>query len=156
MTDYFNYGFDEFTWASYCLKQESLRKEIADQKKQMEDMQNFLGMPGAISVPGMPIAPAGAPAAVPPMNGLVDMPPDLQQMMQQMMAQGMDPSQMDFNTFSQMLSGGSGNMGAQGYGQQGQPGQQGQNSQQMGYGYSGGNTGTGNRNQGGRGQGRRW
>jgi len=33
MTDYFNYGFDEFTWASYCLKQESLRKEITDQKK---------------------------------------------------------------------------------------------------------------------------
>ncbi|MCJ1433360.1 cleavage polyadenylation factor subunit fip1 [Xylographa pallens] len=164
MTDYFNYGFDEFTWASYCLKQESLRKEITDQKKQMEDMQNFLGMPGAMPVPGMPIVPAGLPPAVPPMGGIGDMPSDLQQMMQQMMAQGMDPSQMDFNTFSQMLSGGGGNMGAQGYpqtqqgqqNQQGQQGQQGQNSQQMGYGYGGGNAGAGNRNQGGRGQGRRW
>ena len=165
MTDYFNYGFDEFTWASYCLKQESLRKEITDQKKQMEDMQNFLGMPGAMPVPGMPIIPGGLAAAVPSMGGMGDMPPDLQQMMQQMMAQGMDPSQMDFNTFSQMLSGSGGNMGAQGYSQQaqqgqqsqqGQQGQQGQNSQQMGYGYSGGNAGAGNRNQGGRSQGRRW
>ncbi|MCJ1381120.1 cleavage polyadenylation factor subunit fip1 [Xylographa soralifera] len=165
MTDYFNYGFDEFTWASYCLKQESLRKDITDQKKQMEDMQNFLGMPGAMSVPGMPIVPAGLPAAVPSMGGMGDMPPDLQQMMQQMMAQGMDPSQMDFNTFSQMLSSGGGNIGAQGYpqqgqqvqqSQQGQQGQQGQSSQQMGYGYGGGNAGAGNRNQGGRGQGRRW
>ncbi|MCJ1283240.1 hypothetical protein MMC26_002568 [Xylographa opegraphella] len=165
ITDYFNYGFDEFTWASYCLKQESLRKEITDQKKQMEDMQNFLGMPGAMPVPGMPIVAAGLPAAVPPLGGLGDMPPDLQQMVQQMMAQGMDPSHIDFNTFSQMLSGGGGNMGAQGYAQQtqqgqqnqqGQQGQQGQNPQQMGYAYGGGNSGAGNRNQGGRGQGRRW
>ena len=149
-TDYFNYGFDEFTWASYCLKQETMRKEIADQKKQMEEMQSLLGMPGAM--PGLPGAAAGMQPAMPSMGGIADMPPDLQQMMQQMMAQGVDPSQMDFNTFTQMMSGGQGGMGGgQGFGQQGQ------NQQQMGYGYSGGQgAGGGNRNQGGRGGGRRW
>ncbi|KAL9129699.1 MAG: hypothetical protein Q9175_007225, partial [Cornicularia normoerica] len=65
MTDYFNYGFDEFTWASYCLKQSSLRKEVTDSKKQMEEMQNFLSMPSAM--PGMPGAPGGAPPGMPPM-----------------------------------------------------------------------------------------
>ena len=150
-TDYFNYGFDEFTWASYCLKQDTLRKEIVDQKKQMEDMQSFLGMPGAM--PGMPGPTAGAPAGMPPMGGIGDMPPDLQQMMQQMMTQGMDPSQMDFNTFQQMMSAGHGVFGGGlGLGQQGQNQQQ-----QMGYGYGGGQgAGGGNRNQGGRGGGRRW
>lgn len=149
-TDYFNYGFDEFTWASYCLKQETMRKEIADQKKQMEEMQSLLGMPGAM--PGMPGAAPGMQPAMPSMGGIADMPPDLQQMMQQMMAQGVDPSQMDFNTFTQMMSGGQGGMGGgQGFGQQGQ------NQQQMGYGYGGGQgAGGGNRNQGGRGGGRRW
>lgn len=55
INDYFNYGFDEFTWASYCLKQQSLRKDINDQKTQMEDMQAFLsgGLPG-MPVPGGP------------------------------------------------------------------------------------------------------
>lgn len=116
----------------------------------MEEMQNFLGMPGAM--PGMPGPAAGAQAVMPPMGGMSDMPPDLQQMMQQMMASGMDPSQMDFNTFTQMMLGGQGGMGGgQGFGQQGQ------NQQQMGYGYGGGQGGgAGNRNQGGRGGGRRW
>lgn len=27
-TDYFNYGFDEFTWAAYCAKQTNLRNEF--------------------------------------------------------------------------------------------------------------------------------
>jgi len=27
-SDYFNYGFDEFTWAAYCAKQTNLRKEF--------------------------------------------------------------------------------------------------------------------------------
>ncbi|MCJ1472435.1 cleavage polyadenylation factor subunit fip1 [Lambiella insularis] len=150
-TDFFNYGFDEFTWASYCLKQESLRKEVVDQKRQMDEMQSLLGMPGAMPGPGMPMLPAAA--AVPSMGGSADMPPELQQMMQSMMAQGFDPSQVDFNTFASMMAGNQANMGGQGYGQQGQ---QGQNTQQMGYGHFGNNSGGGNRNQGGRGQGRRW
>ena len=158
MTDFFNYGFDEFTWASYCLKQETLRKEVVDQKKQMEDMQNFLAMPGGAAGGGaMPSMPGMPNAAVP---GMPDMPPELQQMMQQMMASGMDPSQMDFNSFSQMMAGaGQAAMGGQAYGQQAQ--QQQQQQQQMGYGYGAGGGGGGgqggNRGQGGaRGHNRRW
>ena len=154
MTDYFNYGFDEFTWASYCLKQDSLRKEVSDQKKQMDEMQSFLGMPGGLPVPGMP-GPAGAQAAMPPLAGPADLPPEMQQMMQQMMSQGMDPSQMDFSTFAQMMQGAPGGMGGQGFGQQAQ------SQQQMGYGFGAtgagpGATGGNNRNQSsGRGQNRR-
>ena len=157
MTDYFNYGFDEFTWASYCLKQGSLRKEVIDSKKQMEEMQNFLSMPSAM--PGMPGAPGGAPPGMPPMGGPTDMPPEMQQMMAQMMSQGMDPTQLDPATFMQMMQGAQGGTGAadpnQSFGGQGF-GQQGQN-QQMGYGYGGGGGGGGGggRNQGGRGN-RRW
>lgn len=151
MTDYFNYGFDEFTWASYCLKQGALRKEVTDSKKQMEDMQSFLSMPSAM--PGISGAPGGAPPGMPPMGGPADMPPEMQQMMAQMMAQGMDPTQMDPATFMTMMQGAQGggggdsnqNFGGQGFGQQGQ-------NQQMGYGYGGGG---GGRNQGGRGN-RRW
>jgi pre-mRNA 3'-end-processing factor FIP1 len=93
MTDYFNYGFDEFTWALYASKQDSLRSEYdqskvaENQKKMMEDMNMMMmgGMPGMAGVPGGPAA----------MGGMDGMPAEMQQMMQQMMAQGMDPSQMD-------------------------------------------------------------
>jgi Fip1 motif len=27
-SDYFNYGFDEFTWAAYCSKQTNIRKDF--------------------------------------------------------------------------------------------------------------------------------
>ena len=155
MTDFFNYGFDEFTWASYCLKQTNMRKDVTDSKQQMEEMQNFLAMPsGMPPIPGMPAPPGGTASAMPAMGGPTDIPPEMQQMMQQMMAQGMDPTQMDPATFMQMMQGAaagangdsSQNFGTQGYGQQNQ------NQQQMGYGFGGG----GGRNQGGRGQGRRW
>lgn len=146
MTDYFNYGFDEFTWASYCLKQDSLRKEILDSKKQMEDMQSFLGMPGGIStIPGMPGQVGGAQPNM-AMGNPADIPPEMQQMMAQMMAQGLDPTQMDPATFMQMMQGGqAGANGVQGQsfgGVQGF-GQQGQNSQQMNFGYGTGGVGSG-------------
>ena len=153
MTDYFNYDFDEFTWASYCLKQETLRKDVADSKKQMEEMQNFLGMPGGL--PGMPGMPGAATGGMPNMGGSGDMPPEMAQMMQQMMASGMDPSQMSPDIFMQyMMQGTAGQAGMAGYGQQGQ------GQQQMGYGYggAGGGGGTGGGGGGGgrgRGQGRR-
>ncbi|KAL8822681.1 MAG: hypothetical protein Q9191_006588 [Dirinaria sp. TL-2023a] len=138
MTDYFNYGFDEFTWASYCLKQESVRKEVADSKKQMDDMQSFLAMPGGMA--GMPGAASGA---MPNIGAPADMPPEMAQMMQQMMATGMDPSQMSPEMFMQYMmqggqnAGGQGGMGgAQGYGQQGQ-------GHQQNYGYGGGGSGGG-------------
>ena len=156
MTDFFNYGFDEFTWASYCLKQKDLQKEVSDSKKQMEEMQNFLSMPsGMPPMPSMPVPPPGAQPGMPSMGGAAEFPPEMHQMMAQMMSQGMDVQQMDPASFMQMMQAGavgapdpSQNFGGQGYGQQGQ------NQQQMGYGYGGGGTGAG-RNQG-RGQGRRW
>ena len=153
MTDYFNYGFDEFTWASYCLKQSSLRKEVADSKKQMDDMQNFLSMPGAI--PTMPGLPGGAQPGLPPMGGPGDIPPEVQQMMAQMMAQGIDPMQMDPTMFMQQMGQGGGVNGNQGQNFAGAQGfsQPGQNQQQMGFGF--GAAGAGGRNQGGRGQNRR-
>ena len=121
----------------------------------MEEMQSFLGMPGGMPMPGMP-GPAAAQVGMPSLGGSGDLPPEMQQMMQQMMAQGMDPSQMDFSTFTQMMQGASAGMSAQGFG--GPAGPQGQ-GQQMGYGYGagsgGGGASGGNRNQGGRGQNRR-
>jgi len=43
VTDYFNYGFDEFTWTAYCQKQEGLRDEFSPQKM-MEQMMLMSGM----------------------------------------------------------------------------------------------------------------
>lgn len=150
MTDYFNYGFDEFTWASYCLKQSTLRKEVADTKKQTTDLQSFLtgGMPGMPSLSG---ASAGPPV-VPSMTGPSEMPPEMQQMFQSMMAQGMDPMQMDPAQMMQMMQGGQMGDLSQAFGGSifGQQGQSQQNGAYGGYGGGGG------RNQGGRGQGRRW
>ncbi|KAJ2976316.1 hypothetical protein NQ176_g5029 [Zarea fungicola] len=51
ITDYFNYGFDEFTWALYAAKQESVRGEFGadafavNNKKMMEDF-NMMMMGG--------------------------------------------------------------------------------------------------------------
>lgn len=155
MTDYFNYGFDEFTWASYCLKQDSLRKEVLDSKKQMEDMQSFLGMPGGMpTIPGMPAQIGGAQQTM-AMGSPADIPPEMQHMMAQMMAQGLDPTQIDPATFMQMMQGGQASAnGAQGQsfgGVQGF-GQQAQNTQQMNFGYGAGGVvsgGSGNGNGGG-------
>jgi len=90
VTDYFNYGFDEFTWASYCLKKQQMPNEIkgiaqeADSMKAMFDM-----MPGAAGMPPMPGMPNPAVA------GAAGMPTGMptEEQMQQMMAQ-MDPSFM--------------------------------------------------------------
>ncbi|OJD16190.1 hypothetical protein AJ78_03622 [Emergomyces pasteurianus Ep9510] len=128
MTDYFNYGFDEFTWASYCLKQQTLRKDVVDQKKQMDEMHAFLGgglpgmpgpSPGPGQGPGTPnIVPGGGtpgPGQGPPqvtgppasaMPGMAPGMPDMSQEMMQgmftsMMAQGLDPASMDPMTFMQ-------------------------------------------------------
>ncbi|KAI4142164.1 MAG: hypothetical protein LQ341_003281 [Variospora aurantia] len=150
MTDYFNYGFDEFTWASYCLKQDTLRKEVADTKKQMEDMQNFMNVPGGMpSMPGMPPA-TGAQAGMPPMPSMEGIPPELQQMLQQMISQGMDPTQISPEMMMQMM-GGQGGAGNQGQGQNYGGGQNfGQQNQNQGYGYGGGVGGRGGRGGGGR------
>lgn len=145
LSDYFNYGFDEFTWASYCLKQQELRKEVNDQKKQLEDMQAFLNMGG---LPGLPGAPPGAPTSgpgpapggLPGLPGMPDMSPEMMQgMLTSMMAQGLDPSSMDPMSFMQhaqaMMGGAQPGAGGQ---QQGQPGFSGQ-PQGQGFGGQGGN-----------------
>lgn len=163
MSDYFNYGFDEFTWALYAAKQDNVRGEFSsdaiaqNNKKMMEDMQMMMmgGMPG--------MSGAGAGGAMANMPGIDGIPPEMQAMMQQMMASGLDPSQMDASAMSAMFSGmqNTGANAAGGQGNQNQnfggPGQgfngaQGQNfgyEQGMGRGGGGGSGGFG-RGRGGR------
>ena len=173
LSDYFNYGFDEFTWALYAQKQESLRSEYnaetiaQNNKKMMEDMTNMMmmggmGMPGAggaggpaggqagVVVPGA----AGAGAGIPGMEGLT---PEVQQaMLQHMMANGIDPSQMDMGTVAAMY-GGAGGAGGPGQGGQGQGfGGEFGGGQGQGYGYGQQMGGGGGGGRGGRGRGRRW
>ncbi|RIB27352.1 Fip1 motif-domain-containing protein, partial [Gigaspora rosea] len=33
ITDYFNYGFNKYTWKAYCTKQKQMRKDQHAQKK---------------------------------------------------------------------------------------------------------------------------
>lgn len=126
ITDYFNYGFDEFTWASYCLKQQELRKEVGGQKKQLDEMQAFLTMgmppmpPGSQPAAGPP--PGSAPPGMPGMPGMPEMSPEIMQgMLTGMMAQGLDPSSMDPMSFMQHAQAMMGQSGPGG-GQQPQPG----------------------------------
>lgn len=170
LSDYFNYGFDEFTWALYAQKQEALRGEysqdaVAQNNKKMMEEMSMMMMGGM--VPGMPGAAGGgaggvaAGAAIPGMEGIS---PEMQAMMQQMMASGIDPSQMDPSQMAAMYSA----VGGAGAGGQGGQGQNfgagfGGNQGQGGYGYDqqmsgGGNTGGGGGGggRGNRGRGRRW
>ncbi|KAM7184852.1 Fip1 motif domain containing protein [Rhypophila sp. PSN 637] len=169
LSDYFNYGFDEFTWALYAQKQEALRGEYSQEavaqnnKKMMEEMTNMMMMSGLM--PGMAGGSGGGPgaAAGPPISGMDGMSPEMQAMMQQMMAGGMDPSQMDPGAMSAMFSG----MQNAGGGQGGQGGQ-GQNfgagfgtNQGQGYGgydqsMGGGQVPGGGGGRGRRGRGHRW
>ncbi|KAB5523827.1 Fip1 domain-containing protein [Coniochaeta sp. 2T2.1] len=177
LSDYFNYGFDEFTWALYAQKQETLRGEYNQDalaqknRKMLEEMGSLMMLPGMMpgmggAAPGPGGAPAVAAAAV-GMPGMDGVPPEMQAMMQQMMAGGMDPSQMDPSAMSAMFAG---MQGAGGAGGQGPQGGQGQNfggggfdgNQGQGYGYNqqqgmGGGGGRGNFGHGrGRGGRRNW
>lgn len=75
ITDYFNYGFNEVTWRSYCAKQKMLREN----KKMMGDMDmgDFMSMgmmmpPNMMDgsmpmpMPGMPNPMMGLPMGMPP------------------------------------------------------------------------------------------
>jgi pre-mRNA 3'-end-processing factor FIP1 len=121
VTDFFNYGFDEFTWASYCLKQQQMPKEISEIKAQADFMKSFVeGIPGG-GVPGMPGVPTG-PAAQGlngGMPGMAGMPneAEMQQKFMGMVERGIDPSSMNPEQFMQqmMMDGGNGPaFGAQG------------------------------------------
>ncbi|KAI1252603.1 hypothetical protein MGN70_004806 [Eutypa lata] len=164
ISDYFNYGFDEFTWAMYAAKQDNMRAEYSqdaiaqNNKKIMEEMQMMMmgGMPNMAS--------GGGGGSMPSIPGMDGMPPEMQAMMQQMMASGMDPSQMDPSTMSSMFAGMQNAGGNAGGGQGGQnqnfggAGQAfgGGNNQGQGYGFDQG-MGQGGRggNFGGRGRGGR-
>jgi pre-mRNA 3'-end-processing factor FIP1 len=60
VSEYFNYGFDEFTWVAYCAKQDNLRANFNPQKVMMSMMPMGLPMmmPGMPPMPGMPTMPA--------------------------------------------------------------------------------------------------
>lgn len=145
VSDYFNYGFDEFTWALYATKQENLRSEFSpdkvaqNSKKMMEEMSSIMMM-GGMPMPGMPgMAPDGG-----------GMTPEMMAMMQQMMGSGMDPSQMSEQMFAGMQTGGGAGQGVygQGYGYD-------QSNMNGGGGGAGGAGGGGRGNFGGGGRGRR-
>ena len=135
-SDYFNYGFAEFPWELYRQRQVSMANTLQGQKNDMAQMQAMMGggpMPG---MPGMGAGPQGngGPGGAPPTGpggGGNAMGPggmneqQMQMMMQDMMAQGMDPSQMDFASFMQMAGQGMGGFGGGPGGQQGGGFQQG-------------------------------
>ncbi|RKF61030.1 Pre-mRNA polyadenylation factor FIP1 [Erysiphe neolycopersici] len=149
ITDYFNYGFDEFSWALYASKQETVRSEysadkIALNNKKLYDEMNMMMAMGAMP----PIVPGGTGGnQIPGMEGI-----DMQAMIQQMVAAGLDPTQMDA---ASMFAAMQGSQGATSAGAGSQVGfVQGQNQ----YGFDQSMVNSGDRNRGGnmgRGRGRR-
>ncbi|KAK3076341.1 hypothetical protein LTS18_013278, partial [Coniosporium uncinatum] len=181
-SDYFNYGFDEFTWATYCLKQQNMASQAGAIRAENDQFQKMLGGMGMAPPAGMAPSTSPAPTAAPNtaaasgggamggMSGATGGMPGIPgedamwgQMMQYMQAQGInDPSQMDFGAFMSAMGGGmpGGGMPGQGQQQVQQQGYGGGYGQQQGYaqgghqgGYGGGAGGGGG---GGRGRGRRW
>lgn len=151
-SDYFNYGFDEFTWEIYRQRQISMADTLQAQKNDMVQMQQMMGgaMPGMPNMggPGPSNGPGpGGPSQGPAGGGGMNEQQQMEMMFQQMVGQGMDPSQMDFGSFMQMA--GQGMPGPGGFGGPGGPGGQQGGFQQ---GNQGGNHGGGGR--GGRGRGR--
>nr|OQO16440.1 hypothetical protein B0A51_14828 [Rachicladosporium sp. CCFEE 5018] len=84
-TDFFNYGFDEYTWAAYCLRQQDMSGQVTQMKDQDAQFKAMLEGGG------------GAPGGMPGMPG---MPPE---MMQMMMQSGMDPGKMDMGAMMGMM-----------------------------------------------------
>ena len=112
-TDYFNYGFDEYAWTQYCIRQQSMRKDISEQQEADNRLKAMFGGPagapgGAPSGPGGQGMGGGGGMVAPP--GM----PDPDQLMQQMMASGMNPAEMRFEDFMAMagpMAGGPGGPG---------------------------------------------
>lgn len=172
-SDYFNYGFDEFTWTTYTLKQKTMADTLAAQKAETAKFELLFGggapsgpsmpAPAALAQPAFstshpPAGPANAGAAMggpmaaamgagmPGMPGSDEM---MQTMMQQMMAQGInDPTQLDFGAFMQGMQQMQGPGQGPGMGGPGQGVPQGPAAQQWGGGYGRGGAGGG--------RGRRW
>ncbi|OCK83607.1 hypothetical protein K432DRAFT_379381 [Lepidopterella palustris CBS 459.81] len=164
-SDYFNYGFDEFTWEMYRQRQSTMSNTLQSQKAETAQFQQMFGagalpMPPSASnpstataIPNAPTGPAaqqqgggvGGMAAMAAMMGMPGMPTDGDQMMAAMQAammqQGVtDPQALDFGMFVQGMQ--SGQFGGGGMGGQQQGGQQQQQQQQQqGYGQQGGQQG---------------
>jgi pre-mRNA 3'-end-processing factor FIP1 len=155
ITDFFNYGFDEFTWASYCLKQKDMPKEVKAINAEAEQMKAFVEGIGGPGMPGVPTGPGGAQGGAALNGGMGGMPgmpseAEMASMFQAMSQQGIDPSQMDQNQFMQTMMG----MGMQGGMQGGPPHGPGGFGGGDG-GFQGGGGGGGGGYGGGRGRGRR-
>lgn len=67
LTDYFNYGFDEFTWTAYCGKQSKLREEYNPQKMMAQMMGMGMGMGMGMDM-GMGMGMPGFDMMFPPMD----------------------------------------------------------------------------------------
>ncbi|CAO2654728.1 Nn.00g114610.m01.CDS01 [Neocucurbitaria sp. VM-36] len=147
-SDYFNYGFDEFTWEMYRQRQVSMAQTLQQQKNDMAQMQQMMGpIPGMPNMPGpaQSAAPTGAPTGPGGGGGGgggmgMNEQAQMEMMFQQMASQGIDPSQMDFASFMQMAGQGMGGFAGPG-------GPQGGSFQQ------GNHTGGGRGGRGGRGRG---
>ena len=121
-TDFFNYGFDEYTWAQYCIRQQSMTDTISEQKQQDAQMKAMFGGGGG---PGGQSGNSGMPGGMPSMPGMGGGMPNPDEVMQQMISQGMNPG--DMNQFMAFMSGGMGGgqgqqnqqQGGGGFGQQG-------------------------------------
>ncbi|KAF2241043.1 hypothetical protein BU26DRAFT_556480 [Trematosphaeria pertusa] len=173
-SDYFNYGFDEFTWEMYRQRQQNMVDQLAAQKAETAQFQQFFGMGGAPSSgagnAAVPSAPAGPPASgggggggggggasAAAGAGMGGMPPggiseeQMGMMFQQMIQSGMDPNNIDFGTFMQMAGQGMGGFGGAGGQPGGGYGGGGGGGQPSGSGGGGG--GGGGRGRGGRGRG---
>jgi pre-mRNA 3'-end-processing factor FIP1 len=151
-SDYFNYGFDEFSWAMYCEKVKSMKHGIDEQKSENAKFEAMMGpMPGMPGGGGGGGGQQGNNSPMPGMGGagggMPGMPSEQDMMnltMQYMQANNIqDISQVDFGAVMQFMGGGGGGggggMGMGGGGQQGgQGGWGGQQQQQGGYGGGGG------------------
>lgn len=102
-TDFFNYGFDEFTWAQYAIRQQTMASTLQEQKQQDEAMKAMFGG-GGPSGPGAGGGGGGG-GGGPGGGGMPGMPSEQEMMqmfasgmteeqfMQQMMGRGMMPPQ---------------------------------------------------------------
>jgi len=79
VTDYFNYGFDEFTWTAYCQKQDSVRAEF-DPKKMMDEMMMMGTMMDPSAMMAMMGGAGGAGGGGPGAPGANGMPPEMAMM----------------------------------------------------------------------------
>ncbi|KAF2459064.1 Fip1 motif-domain-containing protein [Lineolata rhizophorae] len=172
-SDYFNYGFDEFTWTTYTMKQNAMANALKEQKAESANFERMFGG-GAPGLPGAagtntspyaggvssPAAMSAAPGMAPGMYpGMPDMSPDdlMAAMGAHMRAQGIsDPNQLDFGEFMKAMGmpggGGAGGTPQPPAGPSGQtaPNQQGVFGGGGPYGGGGGSFGRGG------GRGRRW